>query len=60
MSCEEIVQRLLSSEAMVDSRSLRSGEIKPDDWQKLAGAAEILSGCDLLIDDTTGITVTDM
>lgn len=60
MSCDQIVTRLLSSEAMVDSYSLRSGDIKPEDWEKLAESASMLSGCDILIDDTSGITVTDM
>ncbi len=60
MSGEQLVNRMLSSEAMVDSHSLRSGEIKPDDWTRLADAAAELSGCEILIDDTTGVTVTDM
>ncbi len=60
MSGEQLVNRMLSSEAMVDSHSLRSGEIKPDDWARLADAAAALSGCEILIDDTTGVTVTDM
>ena len=60
MSGEQLVNRMLSSEAMVDSHSLRSGEIKPDDWTRLADAAAQLSGCEILVDDTTGVTVTDM
>lgn len=60
MSCEQLVNRMLSSEAMVDSHALRSGELKPDDWTKLAAACSDLSGCDILIDDTTGATPTDM
>lgn len=60
MSGEQLVNRMLSSEAMVDSHSLRSGEIKADDWPRLADAAAQLSGCDILVDDTTGVTVTDM
>ena len=60
MSGEQLVNRMLSSEAMVDSHSLRSGELKSDDWPRLADAAAQLSGCDILIDDTTGVTVTDM
>lgn len=60
MSGEQLVNRMLSSEAMVDSHSLRSGEIKSDDWPRLADAAAQLSGCDILVDDTTGVTVTDM
>ena len=60
MSCEQLVNRMLSSEAMVDSYALRTGELKPDDWERLAGAASHLAGCDILIDDTSGITVTGM
>ncbi len=60
MSAEQLVTRVLSSEAMVDSHSLRSGIIKPDDWTRLADAATELSGADILIDDTSGITVSAM
>jgi len=60
MSGEQLVNRMLSSEAMVDSHSLRTGEIRPEDWQRLADASAMLAGCDLLIDDTSGITVADM
>lgn len=60
MSNEQLVSRMLSSEAMVDSTRLRAGELTPDDWSKLAHAASALSECDIYIDDTTGITVTGM
>lgn len=60
MSNEQLVSRMLSSEALVDSYSLRSGKISDDDWQKLAHASSVLSDCDIYIDDTTGITVTGM
>ncbi len=60
MSNEQLVQRMLSSEALVDSYSLRSGKISDEDWQKLAHASSVLSDCDIYIDDTTGITVTGM
>ena len=60
MSCEQLVNRVLSSEAMVDSYTLRSGNLKPEDWDKLAEAASRLAGCDILIDDTSGIGVTEM
>jgi replicative DNA helicase len=60
MSAEQLVSRLLSSEAMVDSYSLRSGQISQDDWNKLADAAARLSQTDLYIDDTPGLTVTAM
>ena len=60
MSGEQLVNRMLSSEAMVDSHALRTGEIRPEDWQRLADASAMLAGCELLIDDTSGITVADM
>lgn len=60
MSTEQLVSRLLSSEALVDSYALRSGELTDEDWQKLAHAASSLSDCDILIDDTTGMTVAGM
>ena len=60
MSASQLVTRILSSEAMVNSYSLRSGELSPDDWNKLAEASSRLAGCNILIDDTSGITVTGM
>ena len=60
MSADQLVSRILSSEALVDSNLLRTGKIKPDDWDKLARATAILSGCNILIDDTSGITITTM
>ena len=60
MSCEQLVSRLLASEAMIDSTTLRSGRLQPEDWTKLAAASSVLAGTDILIDDTTGLSVTGM
>lgn len=60
MSAEQLASRMIASEALVDSYSLRSGQIAPEDWKKIADAAMRLSNTDLLIDDTSGITVTAM
>ncbi len=60
MSAEQLASRMLSSEALVDSYAIRSGELSPDQYKKLADAAAELSGCPILIDDTTGLTVTRM
>ena len=60
MSCEQLVSRVLSSEAMVDSYALRSGRLEAEDWDKIAAASSKLAGSDILIDDTTGLTVTGM
>ena len=60
MSADQLVNRVLSSEALVNSYSLRTGELTPSDWENLARAAGELAGCDILIDDTSGMTVTAM
>ena len=60
MSAEQLVNRVLSSEALVNSYSLRTGDLTPEDWEHLAVASGELSGCDILIDDTSGMTVTAM
>ncbi len=60
MTCEQLASRLLSSEAMVDSKKLRSGRLSPEDWNAVSQAASELSELKMLIDDTTGITVTAM
>ena len=60
MSAEQLVSRVLSSEAMVDSHLLRTGRLQNDDWDKIAAASSKLAGADILIDDTTGLSVTAM
>ena len=45
---------------MIDSYAMRSGNLKPEEWDQLAEAAARLAGSDILIDDTPGITATDM
>ena len=60
MSGEQLVTRILSSEALVDSYSLRSGQLKGEDWNNIASVVQSLSGCDIYIDDTSAITSTEM
>ena len=60
MSGEQLVTRILSSEAMVDSHTLRTGQISDEDWVNIADVASSLSGCDIYIDDTSAITTTEM
>jgi len=60
MSGEQLVTRILSSEAMVDSQKLRTGQLKDEDWENLAGVVSSLSGCDIYIDDTSAITSAEM
>ena len=60
MSAEQLVNRIISSEALVDSHNLRTGELSPDQWQHIAQATSRLAGTEILIDDTPGISVTAM
>ncbi|MBC8536613.1 replicative DNA helicase [Feifania hominis] len=60
MSKEQLVMRMLSGEALVDSYRLRTGEIHDDEWTKLATAASALSTSPIKIDDNSAITVTEM
>ena len=60
MSKEQMVNRILCSEAMVDSNKVRTGKIEDDDWAKLAGALGTLSEAPIYIDDTPGISVMEI
>ncbi len=60
MSCEQLVSRMLASEGLIDSYKMRKGNLEKDDWEKLARAAGVLAETDILIDDTSGISVTGM
>jgi replicative DNA helicase len=60
MSKEQLVQRMLCAEAQIDAQRLRIGELKDDDWKRLIQAADRLSAAPIFIDDTPGITVTEM
>ncbi len=60
MSKEQLVQRLLCSEAPIDSQRLRIGELASEDWKKLVNAADKLSQSNIFIDDTAGITIMEM
>ena len=60
MSKPQIVLRMLSSEARVDSHGLRTGKLQKEDWWRLAEAAGRLEQAPIYIDDTGGITVQQM
>lgn len=60
MSREQLVQRLLASEARIDSSRLRSGRISEHEWQRLGQAIGFLSQLPLFIDDTPDCTVTEI
>ncbi|MEP0914528.1 replicative DNA helicase [Leptolyngbya sp. ST-U4] len=60
MSKEQLVYRLLSSEAQVESGRLRSGRIAQTEWEPLGHAISTLSQLPIFIDDTPNISVTEM
>lgn len=60
MSKEQLVNRILCSEAMVDSNKVRTGKIEDDDWMKIAGTIGPLSEAQVFIDDTPGISINEI
>ena len=60
MTKEQLAQRVLATEARVESTKMRTGRITPDEWARLATATSLLSGCELYFDDTSNMTVPEM
>ncbi|WP_369281933.1 replicative DNA helicase [Oscillibacter sp. GMB15532] len=60
MSKEQLVLRLLSSEALVESNKLRTGSLRETDWERIADAATVLNRVDIRIDDNPLLSVADM
>lgn len=60
MSKEQLVTRLLCSEARVDASRLRTGHLLDNDWHKLTRGASGLHESKIFIDDTPAITVLEM
>jgi len=60
MSREQLVTRLLSTEALVENNRLRTGLLRETDWEKIATAATVLNRLDILIDDNPLLSVADM
>lgn len=60
MSKEQLVYRLLSSEAQIETGRLRSGRISENEWAQIGSAVGRLSSRRLFIDDTPSISMTEM
>lgn len=60
MSKEQLVNRLFSLESRVDAQKLRSGNLDDEDWGKLIEGAGAIGNSHLIIDDTPGITVSEL
>ncbi|MGM9574848.1 MAG: replicative DNA helicase [Oscillospiraceae bacterium] len=60
MSREQLVSRVLAREASVPSQNMLTGQLSPDEWRRLASAAQLVSATDMRIDDNSMLTVADM
>jgi replicative DNA helicase len=60
MSKEQLVMRMMSSEAKVDASRFRKGILSREEWERLARAIGTLSDAKIFIDDTPGISVLEM
>ena len=60
MSKQQVGNRILCSEAMVDSNKIRTGQIEDEDWMKLATTLGELSEAPIYIDDTPGISIMEI
>ena len=60
MSKEQLVNRLFALEAQVDAQSLRTGNLRDDDWEKLIESAGTIGKSKLMIDDTPGISISEL
>lgn len=60
MSKEQLVNRLFSLESHVDSQKIRTGNLEDSDWESLIESAGIIGKSNLIIDDTPGITISEL
>lgn len=60
MSKEQVVSRIVASEALIDGEKLRTGKLDENDWTKFATTSGILSEAPIYIDDTPGATIVDI
>lgn len=60
MSKDQLINRVLSMESKVDSQAMRTGNLNQADWEKLIESAGVISEAPLIIDDTPGISITEL
>ena len=60
MSKAEVTQRLMCSEAKVESQRLRTGKLAPDDWPRLTAACDKLAKAPIYVDDTGSVTMMEI
>ena len=60
MSKDQLVNRLFSLESRVDSQHLRTGNLSDAEWEKLIESAGVIGKSNLIIDDTPGISISEL
>jgi replicative DNA helicase len=60
MPAAQLTQRILSSEASVENSKMRTGHLTETDWKALIDTCSALSGFEFYIDDTPGLTLTEL
>lgn len=60
MSKEQLVNRMFSLESRVDAQKLRTGQLNDEDWEKLIESAGVIGRSNLIIDDTPGISISEL
>lgn len=60
MSKEQLVQRMLCAASLVDSNNVRTGNLSKEDWERMVVGYNTLYGASIFIDDTPGITVSEV
>ena len=60
MSKEQLVNRMLCSEAMVDAQKMKTGKLEDGDWEKMASVLGTLSDAPIYIDDTPGTSILEI
>lgn len=60
MSKEQLVNRLFSLESKVDSQHIRTGNLSDSEWEKLIESASVIGKSSLIIDDTPGISISEL
>ncbi|GFH41377.1 replicative DNA helicase [Pseudolactococcus insecticola] len=60
MGAESLVNRMVSSEGLIDAHSLRTGKLTDEDWNNLTFAMGSLAGASIYVDDSPGIKITEI
>ncbi|MGI6004179.1 MAG: replicative DNA helicase [Christensenellales bacterium] len=60
MSTQQLVNRMICAEAMVDLQKVRTGDLNNEDWGKILSAMSVLGQAEVYIDDTSGISVMEV